>query len=100
MTMINKIIITSDFLMTKEKERFSNSKWLYEALRRPILKAARIKVESFTSSLTDINKLSRIGGFKLSGIEVNIHDTHFFYNSESISDASIEYLSSKLEEKT
>ncbi|KAB7693636.1 HAD family hydrolase [Plesiomonas shigelloides] len=98
--MIEKIIVTSDFLMTKEKEQFSNLKWLYEVLKRPIWKSTGIAIESFTSSLTDKSKLSRTDFFNLSDIKINIHETHFYYDSELISDASIEYLSSKIGEKT
>lgn len=43
--MIKNIYISSDFLMTKEKEQFSNVKWLYEVLKRPIEQSSGKKQE-------------------------------------------------------
>ncbi|HFV3971395.1 TPA: hypothetical protein ACH9JW_005259, partial [Escherichia coli] len=66
--MIKNIYISSDFLMTKEKEQFSNVKWLYEVLKRPIEQSSGKKARIFTSSLTALDKFSRIEFFKKSNV--------------------------------
>ena len=84
--MITKIYITSDFLMTKEKEQFSNVKWLYELLKRPLESCTGLDSSIFTSSLTAVDKFSRIAFFKNSSIELDIHKTQFYYDDEVIND--------------
>ncbi|EEZ4370081.1 HAD-IA family hydrolase, partial [Escherichia coli] len=90
--MIKNIYISSDFLMTKEKEQFSNVKWLYEVLKRPIEQSSGKKARIFTSSLTALDKFSRIEFFKKSNVELNIHKTQFYYNHKDIINDSLAYL--------
>lgn len=45
--------------MAKEKEQFSNRRWLMDTIRRPIKLATDISIESFFSSLTEVDKFSR-----------------------------------------
>ncbi len=45
--MIENIYVCSDFLATKEKEQFSNRRWLIDVLMRPILLSTGIKIQSF-----------------------------------------------------
>lgn len=98
--MINKIIFCSDFLMTKEKEQFSNLKWLSEILKRPIKESTGFSVECFTSSLTDTSKFSREKFFLLSKIKVDIHKTQFYFDDYHISPTSISYLNKYLDSST
>lgn len=98
--MITKIYITSDFLMTKEKEQFSNVKWLYELLKRPLESCTGLDSSIFTSSLTAVDKFSRIAFFKNSSIELDIHKTQFYYDDEVINDNSLSYLTKFIDKKT
>lgn len=88
-----RIFISSDPLMTKEKEQYSNRRWMRDLLSRPIAKATGINVGVLASSLTDVNHIDRRKFFDLSNIEVDLDATQFWYPLESITNASIEYLS-------
>ncbi|MBV8871238.1 MAG: hypothetical protein JO014_00710 [Metakosakonia sp.] len=90
--MINNIYISSDFLMTKEKEQYSNVKWLYEILKRPLTSSTGFESKIFTSSLTVSDKFSRVEFFKKSFIELDIHKMHFYYNHDDINEDSLQYL--------
>ncbi|QIO04562.1 HAD-IA family hydrolase [Acinetobacter shaoyimingii] len=87
-----KIFICSDFLMTKEKEQFSNLKWVYDLFRRPIEQSTGIEPQKMISSLVNTKYFSRKKFFKLSDIDLNIEHTQFYYNDELINDASLSYL--------
>lgn len=80
--------------MTKEKEQFSNRRWLKDILHRPLHEATGIICESLTSSLTDKNLLSREMFFKLSNITLELEQTQFYYNDSLIKKKSLDYLSS------
>ncbi|MGR5537569.1 HAD family hydrolase [Vibrio campbellii] len=98
--MIEKVLISSDFLSTKEKEQFSNVKWLFDLLKRPIKQVTGINPEIFTSSLVDSLRLSRVDFFNKSKIELNIHDVQYYFTSDGISKESLEYLSKFIDNKT
>ncbi|WP_435655294.1 HAD family hydrolase [Brucella pituitosa] len=87
-----KIFIGSDPIATKEKEQFSNRRWLKDVLERPIFAASNIRANNFTSSLTQNNLFDRRKFFELSGIKLDIDSTHFYYNPDNISKDSIVYL--------
>tara|TARA_B100000700_G_scaffold254648_1_gene286983 strand:+ start:4769 stop:8074 length:3306 start_codon:yes stop_codon:yes gene_type:complete len=87
------VYLSSDFIMTKEKEQFSNRKWVVDILSYPIGKATGSKVVEFSSSLSNNDKFSRIKFFEKSGIELNIHEVQFWYDANEISDDSLGYLS-------
>ncbi len=93
---IKRILITSDFLMTKEKEQESNRRWMLDLLRRPIRMATGIFPASFSSSLVDSQRLSRSHFFDLSEIELNIDSTQFWFDDTAISTNSVEYLATHL----
>jgi len=89
---VSNIFLTSDILMTKEKEQFSNLRWFRDFLTRRIFRATNINPKALTSSLANQKQLNRKKFFELSGIEVNIDDVQFYYDDNCISQASIEYL--------
>lgn len=89
---IKRIVICSDFLMAKEKEQFSNRRWLIDILKRPIYLATQIKVTSFFSSLNDEERISRKTFFELSGIELDIDETQFWYDFSKINSKSLDYV--------
>ena len=97
--MKNRILVCSDFLMAKEKEQFSNRRWLMDVIRRPIKVATDITIESFFSSLTDVGKFSRREFFARSGIELNIDETQFFFDDKKINKESLDYLMEFIGEK-
>lgn len=90
--MKNRILVCSDFLMAKEKEQFSNRRWLMDTIRRPIKLATDISIESFFSSLTEVDKFSRKEFFSRSGIELNINETQFYFEDKRITKDSLDYL--------
>ncbi len=89
---IKNIYICSDFLMTKEKEQFSNRRWLFDLLSIPLQKATGLDVNHFHSSLYQKNCINRSLFFKLSNINLDKDITHFYYDIEKITDESIDYL--------
>lgn len=89
---IQRIFICSDFLMTKEKEQASNRRWMMDLLSRPLQMATGIRPESFSSSLTSADKLSRMRFFELSGLRLDIDRTQFWFDDRRINAQSRGYL--------
>ena len=87
-----ELFISSDFLMTKEKEQFNNLKWFYDLFKRPIEHSTGIKPKKMISSLVNVQYFSRKKFFKLSDIDLNIENIQFYYDDQLINDKSIEYL--------
>jgi len=87
-----RIFVTSDFLMTSEKEQFSNRRWLRDILARPIKRATDNDLQSFFSSVSLAGAFSRDQFFRMSGIEADLKKTQFWFDLMEISDESIEYL--------
>jgi predicted HAD superfamily hydrolase len=98
--MLKKIVIASDFLMTKEKEQSSNRRWFKEILHRPIQRATGIVADSFASSLVNGELLSRKKFFELSGIEPDLNATQFWFDEKRINQDSLDYLSSFFDSDT
>lgn len=98
MNKFKKIYITSDFLMTKEIEQLSNRRWLKDILERPIHAATGMYIESFFSSLNQEDCFSRIDFFNMSGIDLDIEVTQFYFDVTQITNESIEYLNEFLSE--
>lgn len=94
MKILQKIYITSDFLMTKEIEQYSNRRWLKDLLERPIHASTGKFIESFFSSLNQANCFSRKTFFELSQVNLDIDSTQFYFDDADIQDASLEYLQS------
>ncbi len=90
--MFDRILIASDPLMTKEKEQYSNRRWLRDLLSRPVKIATGIDVGVLASSREDSLHLSRTKFFELSGISVDLDETQFWFSKDDISAESIEYL--------
>lgn len=86
------IFLISDILMTKEKEQFSNLRWFRDFLSRRILKATGHTPKGMTSSLSQPKQLNRRTFFSLSGIELDINETQFFFDETKIVKASKDYL--------
>lgn len=78
--------------MTKEKEQYSNRRWLFDITSRPISMATGIQPQSFFSSLTQSSAFNRKKFFSLSEITLNIDETQFYFDDALISVSSIEYL--------
>lgn len=94
--MIENIYVCSDFLATKEKEQFSNRRWLIDVLMRPILLSTGIKIQSFFSSLVGTDKFSRERFFSKSGVSFDKDATQIYFDERKITDDSCRYLSSFL----
>lgn len=86
------IFLTSDILMTKEKEQFSNLRWFRDFLSRRLLKSSGQKPVSLTSSLSNASQLNRVKFFSLSNIELDIEETQFYYDEKKITKESKDYL--------
>jgi FMN phosphatase YigB (HAD superfamily) len=90
--MIKRIRIASDFLMTKEKEQFSNRRWMSDILSRPILRATGLQLETLASLRNDPKQINRKAFFAASGIDVDLDKTQFWYDDRQISAESIALL--------
>jgi FMN phosphatase YigB (HAD superfamily) len=95
---IKRVLVASDFLMTSEKEQFSNRRWLYDLLQRPIRLSTGIDAQTFFSSLTDASRFNRRHFFDLSGVALDISSTQFFYDYGAISEKSKDYLRQFIDE--
>jgi len=89
---INRILLASDPLATKEKEQYSNRRWLKDILTRPVQRATGICPEEFLSSLTNPKFIDRRAFFAKSGMSLDIDTTHFWYDDTQITQESIDYL--------
>lgn len=92
MSNISRIYISSDPLMTKEKEQYSNRRWLKDLLSRPVSRVTGMPILSLSSSLSAGDCIDRKIFFGRSGIEVDLDATQFWYDDSLINDDSIEYL--------
>lgn len=90
---ITRIVVSSDFIMTREDEQMSNLRWLTDLLRRPVERASGILLDSFSASVHQKTAFSRAHFFELSGIELDTRTTHFYFDAQQISEASLDYLS-------
>jgi len=97
---IKKIYITTDFIMTKETEQASNRCWFKDLFSSTLEQVTTITPTSFYSSMTDKTKFSREKFFKLSNIDLDIDKIQFLYNSELITQESIDYLKTFIEPGT
>lgn len=88
--MVKRILICSDFLMTKEAEQAKNRDWLFGLLRRPLRRATGLEAVSFSSGG---DGFSRDKFFALSGIPFDPAATQFWFDAASIKPESAAYLS-------
>ncbi|MBO9479409.1 hypothetical protein J7382_17830 [Shimia sp. R11_0] len=98
MTTKSRILVCSDPLMTKSSEQASNNRWLLDLLQRPIERATGIKPQSFLSQDTEGDGLIRTKFFDLSGIESDSAATQFWFNSEAVTQKSLDYLGQHLKQ--
>ncbi|MDT8796183.1 HAD family hydrolase [Vibrio cholerae] len=99
----NRIIITSDFLMTKESEQRNNVKWVYDLVNNVINIAVDVRVDEFVSidSISNsVDVLSRINFFGLSNIPLFTSETQFYFDCSEINNDSLDYLKSCIGEET
>ncbi|WP_157618928.1 HAD family hydrolase [Skermanella stibiiresistens] len=96
--MITKILVASDFLMTKEREQYSNRRWLRDILTRPVERATGIKPASVSSSLTQPDLISRASFFEHSGIELDADALQFWYDCDLVNEESVNYLKNFIKE--
>jgi len=89
---LQKVFITSDLLMTKESEQFSNLRWMSELLTFPIKEATGLRPIRMTSSLSRADMFSRIRFFEMSGIKLDISQTQFYFDDALINEQSLSYL--------
>lgn len=90
--MIKRILIAADFLMTKEKEQFSNRRWMLDLLSRPIERATGLMPVTLASSRSDANLINRTAFFAASGIQVDLDETQFWFDASRITEASLALL--------
>lgn len=90
--MIKRILIASDFLMTKEKEQFLNRRWMRDLLSRPIERATGLMPVTLASSRSDAKLINRTDFFAASDIQVDLDETQFWFDASRITDASLELL--------
>lgn len=98
--MNTKVYISSDFLMTKEKEQFNNLRWFFDLLRRPIAQAIGTQPIKLISSLVREDFFSRIKFFEHSNIKLDVNQLQYYYDDKNISQASIDYLKKFISEES
>jgi len=93
MIQVKRILLASDFLMTKESEQDSNLRWLRDLYASPIGQACgtRIRVASFYFDRTWT--FSRDTFFKKSTIDFSPVDVHLSFDPECLSEASLNMVS-------
>lgn len=92
-TAINRILIGSDVLMTSEPEQARNRRWLYDLLSLPLSMAADVPVCACFSSEVSSDFLSREAFFKRSQISFDPNAPQFWFDLDSITQDSVNYLS-------
>ncbi len=100
---MQNIIISSDFLMTKESEQMSNLRWLTDLLRRPLVQATGLTPHAYAGSDSGEEnpfRLDRKKFFELSGLPFDPYPTHSSYEASHVSEASIAYLQDQIGLKT
>lgn len=92
--MVDRILISSDFLRANAKEQHSNCPWLHHILKRPIEKATSIAPILFASTESLEEGLSREQFFRLSNCSrFDSTINQFYFTAEEISAESLQYLS-------
>jgi predicted HAD superfamily hydrolase len=86
-----KILISSDFLMTKESEQENNLKWIYDLLCEVLDASIFMLPEKFQSGFFD-NSFIRKEFFKKSNITLFENEMQFYFSSEEINSDSLSYL--------
>jgi hypothetical protein len=96
MIQVKKILLASDFLMTKESEQDSNLRWLRDLYASPIGQACgtRIRVASFYFDRSWT--FSRDTFFKKSTIDFSPVDVHLSFDPECLSEASLNMVSAAI----
>ena len=98
---IKRILIASDPLFTKESEQHNNRRWMTDLLSRPIQLATGTRPGELKSSIDgDATCIDREHFFKLSNIDVDLTMTQFWYDVNSITQASLDYLSEFVDSST
>lgn len=98
---VKRILIASDPLFTKESEQHNNRRWMTDLLSRPIQLATGTRPGELKSSIDgDATCIDREHFFKLSNIDVDLTMTQFWYDVNSITQASLDYLSEFVDSST
>ncbi|SOZ68305.1 conserved hypothetical protein [Cupriavidus taiwanensis] len=90
------VVICCDFLMTRpETQRYHHS-WFMRLLSRALSSALDCSIGEFICE-NESGAVARKEFFRRSGIELNVDSTHFYFDPNSITDESVDYLKSNLE---
>lgn len=98
-----KILICSDFLMTKESEQKNNVKWVFDLVNEVIKTAVNASVETFVGyddNTGDDRTLSRKIFFEKSRIKLFKEDVQFYYKDNEVTEDSLNYLKGYFSEDT
>lgn len=96
------VLISSDFLMTKESEQRNNVKWIFDLINQVISTSVNASVESFVGvdSNDESESFSRKVFFDLSGISLFKDEAQFYFDSNEINDESGRYLKKFINNET
>ncbi len=94
------ILLSADFLATKESEQSNNIRWLKDLLSRPIQQATKITASDFKSVISEKNGFVRSCFFERSGIQFIPGEMQFDFMPECVSEDSIHYLQQHIAEET
>lgn len=95
MTMLSKIFLCCDFLMTRTETQRYHLRWFSTILNTPLKRALRVKPDDFLSDHLDT--FSRREFFARSGIILNETDSHFHFNTDVISESSLQLIKTTLD---
>ncbi|WP_444900540.1 HAD family hydrolase [Microbulbifer sp. VAAC004] len=82
--------------MTREDEQYSNLRWLYDLLDRPIRLSTGISPFQLRSDFSAASTFNRATFFKKSGITFDAKELQFYFDEACVSEESIGYLRSTL----
>jgi hypothetical protein len=96
----DRVLLVSDFLMTKESEQDSNLRWLSDLYASALKNGVGTPVSLASKYYNNLWAFDRVRFFELSGLICNLLDTHFDFDPSQMSQESIEYLRSFLPKST
>lgn len=93
--MLSKIFLCCDFLMTRPETQRYHLRWVSTILNTPLKRALKIKPNDFLSD--NLETFSRRDFFASSGIILNESDSHFHFNTDAISEKSLQLIKAPLQ---
>lgn len=98
MKQFKEVIVASDMFATSQREQDSNLRWLRDLFEKSIGRGSRLSVAVASRQWNESWLFDRSEFFRLSDLEFDLTETQIYFDSKTISAASLEYLRSCLRE--